>query len=114
MKTAEVAKKAFAKMSFNKAIHDFGDINEGDMVSTEFEFTNTGDKPLVIVSMKGSCGCTVANDWPREPIQVGAKGTFTVKFNSKGKPNQQHKTVTIVANTEKGREQVKIRANVIP
>lgn len=101
-------------MTFNKQMHDFGTIKEGDVVSTTFEFTNSGKAPLVIVSMKGSCGCTVANDWPKEPIPVGGKGSFTVKFNSKGKPNMQQKNITIVANTEKGREVVKIKANVKP
>lgn len=111
--TAAVDRK-LPVMTFDKKMHDFGTIKEGDVVSTTFEFTNSGKAPLVIVSMKGSCGCTVANDWPKEPIPVGGKGTFTVKFNSKGKPNMQQKNITIVANTEKGREVVKIKANVKP
>lgn len=111
--TAAVDRK-LPVMTFDKKMHDFGIIKEGDVVSTTFEFTNSGKAPLVIVSMKGSCGCTVANDWPKEPIPVGGKGTFTVKFNSKGKPNMQQKNITIVANTEKGREVVKIKANVKP
>jgi hypothetical protein len=109
-----VAVEEYPVFNFDKKTHDFGTINEGDVVETTFEFTNTGNAPLVIVSMKGSCGCTVANDWPREPIGIGEKGNFTVQFNSKGKPNQQSKTVVIVANTEAGREAVKIVANVNP
>jgi hypothetical protein len=109
-----VAVEEYPVLNFDKKTHNFGTINEGDVVETTFEFTNTGNAPLVIVSMKGSCGCTVANDWPREPIGIGEKGNFTVQFNSKGKPNQQSKTVVIVANTEAGREAVKIVANVNP
>ena len=110
----DAAADTFPVMTFDKTEHDFGTINDGDIVSTVFNFTNTGKSPLVIVSAKGSCGCTVPNDWPKEPIPPGGTGKFTVQFNSKGKPNQQQKTVTITANTEKGREIVKIKAFVNP
>lgn len=104
----------YAEMTFNKSMHDFGTIKEGEVVTTSFEYKNTGEEPLVIVSMKGSCGCTVANDWNKDPIAPGETGTFKVSFNSKGKPNLQQKTVTIVTNTKKGREYVKIKAMVTP
>jgi len=102
----------FPVMTFDKMEHDFGTIKQGDQVETIFKFTNTGEKPLVIVGIKGSCGCTVPNDWPREAIAPGAEGQFTVKFNSRGKKNKTNQTVTITANTEKGREMVKISAMV--
>lgn len=104
----------FPVMTFNKAEHDFGTINEGDQVETKFSYTNTGAAPLVVVSMKGSCGCTVPNDWSKEPLAPGDTAEFTVKFDSKNKPNQQQKSVTITANTEAGREVVKIKAMVTP
>ncbi|NQY05259.1 MAG: DUF1573 domain-containing protein [Flavobacteriaceae bacterium] len=110
----DAAAQKFPVMTFEKTEHDFGTINDGDVVSTIFKFTNTGEAPLVIVSAKGSCGCTVPNDWPKEPIAPGATGQFTVKFDSKGKPNQQQKTVTVTANTEKGKELIKIKAFVNP
>ncbi|WP_108866968.1 DUF1573 domain-containing protein [Aquimarina aquimarini] len=103
----------FPVMSFAKTEHDFGTINEGDVVEHKFEFTNTGKAPLVIVSAKGSCGCTVPQ-WPKDPVAPGAKGEMLVKFNSSGKPNQQTKQVTITANTEAGKEIIKIKATVTP
>ncbi|KAB8152223.1 DUF1573 domain-containing protein [Kordia sp. TARA_039_SRF] len=104
----------FAAMTFDKTEHDFGTINEGDQVETVFKFTNTGNAPLLISNIKGSCGCTVPNDWPRQPIAPGETGKFTVKYNSKGKPNLKTNTVTVTANTEKGREIVRIKANATP
>lgn len=106
--------KNFAAMSFDKTEHDFGTINEGDQVETTFKFTNTGSSPLLISNIKGSCGCTVPNDWPREPIAPGAEGKFTVKYNSTNKPNLKTNTVTVTANTEKGREIVRIKAFATP
>ncbi|WP_109300507.1 DUF1573 domain-containing protein [Aquimarina sp. AU474] len=100
-------------MTFAETEHDFGTINEGDVVEHKFSFTNTGKAPLVIVSAKGSCGCTVP-EWPKEPIAPGAVGEMLVKFNSNGKPNQQTKQVTITANTEAGKEILKIKAMVTP
>ncbi|WP_064972214.1 DUF1573 domain-containing protein [Kordia jejudonensis] len=110
----DAASKNFAAMSFDKTEHDFGTINEGDQVETVFKFTNTGSSPLLITNIKGSCGCTVPNDWPREPIAPGAEGKFTVKYNSTNKPNLKTNTVTVTANTEKGREIVRIKAFATP
>lgn len=103
----------FAVMTFTKTNHDFGTINEGDIVEHKFTFTNTGKAPLVILNAKGSCGCTVSK-WPKEPIAPGATGDMVVTFNSNGKPNLQNKQVTITANTEKGKEILKIKAMVTP
>ncbi len=103
----------FPVMAFAETEHDFGTINEGDVVEHKFSFTNTGKAPLVIVSAKGSCGCTVP-EWPKEPIAPGASAEMLVKFNSNGKPNLQNKQVTITANTEAGKEILKIKAMVTP
>ncbi len=103
----------FPVMTFAETEHDFGTINEGDVVEHTFSFTNTGKSPLVIVNAKGSCGCTVP-EWPKEPVAPGATGTMLVKFNSNGKPNAQNKQVTITANTEAGKEVIKIKAMVTP
>ncbi|EZH73813.1 hypothetical protein ATO12_17930 [Aquimarina atlantica] len=103
----------FPVMDFAETNHNFGTINEGDIVEHKFTFTNTGKAPLVIISAKGSCGCTVSK-WPKEPIAPGATGDMMVTFNSNGKPNLQNKQVTITANTEKGKEILKIKAMVTP
>ncbi len=103
----------FPVMKFEELEHDFGSINEGDIVRHTFKFTNEGKTPLVITNAKGSCGCTVPS-YPKEPIAPGATSEMVVKFNSNGKPNQQTKTVTITANTETGTEKIKIRASVTP
>jgi hypothetical protein len=102
------------EITFAKAIHDFGTITEGDTVETTFEFTNSGKSELIITNIKGSCGCTVPTGWPKTPISPGETAEFTVKFNSKGKPNKQQKTVTVSSNTNKGKETVRIMAQVTP
>ncbi len=101
-------------IKFEKLVHDFGDINEGDKVETTFNFKNVGKSELLITKIKASCGCTVPSNWSKEPIMPGQESSFTVKFNSRNKPNKQHKTITLTCNTNKGRETVKITANVKP
>ena len=48
-----------ALIAFVTESHDFGIISDDKgVVSTEFEFTNQGNAPLVITSAKADCGCT--------------------------------------------------------
>ena len=101
-------------MTFDKNLHDFGTIQEGETVSTLFTFTNTGKSDLIIVDARGSCGCTVP-EYPKNiPISPGGTGTLRVSFNSNNMPNLQQKTVTISANTDSGRESIRIKAMVTP
>ena len=101
----------YAVMTFAKSNHDFGNINQGDKVATEFEFTNTGKYDLTIYEAKGSCGCTIP-EYPKTPIKPGEKGVIKVQFNSAGKSGKQNKSVFIDASTEKGSETLKITANI--
>lgn len=103
----------FPVITFDKMEHDFGEIEAKTEVETEFNYTNTGDAPLVITDIKSSCGCTVPKDWSRDPLAPGATGKFSVKFNGSGS-NKVTKTITVTANTEKGSEVVKIMAFVKP
>ncbi len=101
-----------AAMSFDKVSHDFGTIEEGETVQTTFIFTNTGKADLLIVDARGSCGCTVPKYPKNTPIKPGETGQILVSFDSSNKPNMQQKTVTISANTQSGRETLRIKAMV--
>ena len=103
----------YPKFDFQETSYDFGTVNEGDIVNHIFKFTNTGEAPLVIKNAVASCGCTVPS-WPKEPIAPGANGEIEVNFNSKGKPNQQTKTITITANTDPTISRLTIKGMVTP
>ncbi|MDT0650357.1 DUF1573 domain-containing protein [Autumnicola edwardsiae] len=100
----------YPEISFEEEEFDFGTIQKGENVEHIFKFTNTGRAPLVITNATSSCGCTVP-DAPNEPIAPGETAEMTVKYNGSGN-GQVTKTVTVSANTEKGKEQVKIKAFV--
>jgi hypothetical protein len=101
-------------MTFDKVVHDFGTINEGDKVTTVFNFTNTGNEDLIIVDARGSCGCTVPQYPKNTAIAPGAIGEITVSFDSSNKPGNQQKSVTLSANTASGREMLRIKSQVTP
>ena len=102
----------FPVMTFDEKQFDFGEITQGTPVEHIFTYTNTGKSNLVVVNAKSSCGCTVPT-YPKTPVAPGDSAEMLVKFNGSGK-NQVSKTVTVTANTETGKETIKIKAFVNP
>ena len=100
-------------MEFVTQDHDFGTINEGDVVEHTYTFKNSGAAPLIIQNAQGSCGCT-ASDWTKQPIPVGGTGFIKAKFDSNGKPNIQNKTVTVTSNTWPKQTVLRFKAMVTP
>lgn len=98
-------------IKFDATSFDFGNMTQGEIRSTEFNFENTGESDLVISDAKGSCGCTVPV-FPKEPIKPGAKATIKVTFNSDGKSGIQNKTVTLITNCIPSTKFLSIKANV--
>jgi len=100
-------------MEFDQRAYEFGTVNEGDVIEGTFKITNKGKSDLVILSAKASCGCTVPS-WPKEPIKPGETADLTFKFNTRGKPNKQNKSITIKSNAEKTTEVLRIKGFVTP
>jgi len=103
---------ALPVINFEEEFHDFGEVQEGDVVEHTFVFTNEGDGPLIISNAQGSCGCTVP-DWPRQPIAPGQKGQIKVSFNSTGRAGRQDKRVTLTTNAVPQTKTLNITSNVI-
>ncbi|MDX1545187.1 MAG: DUF1573 domain-containing protein [Christiangramia sp.] len=101
----------YPEITFEETEFDFGNIAKGTNVEHVFKFTNTGKAPLVITNASSSCGCTVPTYPKNETIAPGESGEMLVKFNGSGN-GQVTKTVTVSANTESGKEQIKIKAFV--
>jgi hypothetical protein len=92
---AEIAE--VAEITWEKTNHNFGKVNYQQKVLYDFEFENTGDKDLIILDAKASCGCTTPV-WPKEPIPPGGSGVVTVGFKSSSK-GPFNKSITVDANT---------------
>ncbi len=100
------------QIAFEKDTHDFGEIIQGEMVSTDFKFTNTGTSDLIISNARGSCGCTVP-DWPKEPVAPGESSNIKVQFDSKNRSGAFNKTVTVTANSTPGDSKLYIKGTII-
>jgi hypothetical protein len=98
-------------MKFEKDVHDFGKISQGEKVTYAFKFKNVGGSNLVINEAHGSCGCTVPV-WPKDPIAPGEEGVISVEFSSEGKRGMQEKTVTLATNCTPNTKVITIKADV--
>jgi hypothetical protein len=99
------------EFKFETEEHNFGTIKQGDAVTYEFKFTNTGNEPLIITNAEGSCGCTVPV-YPKQPIMKGQTASIKVTFNSAGKSGVQDKTVTITSNAKQNPMVLHMKGNV--
>ena len=102
-----------AEITFDKTVHDFGKVAEElGKVDCEFEFTNTGDAPLVLNNASSSCGCTVPS-WTKEPIAPGGKGSIKVSYSAAGRPGAISKSVTVTSNATTPSVSLRIAGEVI-
>lgn len=92
--------------------YNFGKVTDGEIVTYNYRFKNTGTKPLVVTNASASCGCTVPEK-PEQPIQPGDTGFIKVKFDSKNRVGQAHKTVTVSSNAEPAFPELSLTGEVI-
>ncbi|WP_296380722.1 DUF1573 domain-containing protein [Winogradskyella sp.] len=105
------AQEKVAKIEFKTNIIDYGTIEKGADGVRIFEFTNTGDAPLIITNAKSTCGCTVPK-WPKNPIMPGESGEIAVKYDTK-RVNPIRKTITVFSNAETPTVALKIKGLII-
>lgn len=100
-------------MVFENETIDYGTIPHNADGKREFVFVNNGNKPLVIESTQGSCGCTVPSK-PEGAIAPGAKGVIGVKYAT-DRVGPFTKTVTIKSNaTGQETKVVTIKGTILP
>lgn len=98
-------------ISFDKTTHDFGTLIRGEKAEYKYEFTNTGNEPLIISNVRASCGCT-APSYSKDPVAPGEKGFIDVEYSATGSGDVS-KNVTITANTEPATTMIYLTANVV-
>ena len=100
-------------IQFENTTIDFGNIKEeGGKVTGKFEFTNTGNKDLLITSVKPSCGCTAA-DYTKTPVAPGQKGFIEATYNPYNRPNGFTKNIRVTTNEPKFEEDANASPYVI-
>ncbi len=91
-------------LNFSQKKWDFGTIKEeGGDVSHIFEFVNNSKKPIVIVGIRTTCGCT-SPKYSRKPIAPDEKSSINVIFDPRFRPGRFSKDITI--HTSEGGEPI--------
>ena len=97
---------------WTKTMHEFGEIKQKSPVSYEFEFMNSGQAPLVISDVEGSCGCTVT-EYSKDPILPGKQGKIKATYDAAAL-GKFHKSIKVTANVEGGPEYLYLQGTVVP
>ena len=82
-----------AEIQWKKTTIDLGELEKNKPAPATFVFNNTGKEPVIITSVKASCGCTTSK-YTKKPVKPGRKGEITVTYNAR-KAGVFHKTVRV-------------------
>ncbi|CAM3305886.1 DUF1573 domain-containing protein [Zobellia roscoffensis] len=99
-----------AKIEFKSETVDYGEIQKGADGVRIFEFTNTGQAPLIISKVSSSCGCTIPKK-PEDPILPGKTGEISVKYDT-NRVGPIRKAITVISNADTPTKVLKIKGEV--
>jgi len=87
-------------LQFREEIFDFGSIKEQAGAAThEFSFINNSSRPVKILKVQASCGCTTP-DWSKDPVAPGKSGFVQASFNPVGRPGYFNKSLTVTTDLD--------------
>ena len=104
------AQDAAAKIEFKSETVDYGEIEKGADGVRVFEFTNTGDAPLIITKVNSTCGCTIPKK-PEGPILPGKTGEIQVKYDT-NRVGPIRKAITVISNADTPTKVLKIKGEI--
>ena len=105
-----VSAQETAKIEFKAETLNYGVIEKGSDGVRIFEFTNTGNVPLIISKVSSSCGCTIPKK-PEEPILPGESGEIQVKYDT-NRVGPIRKAITVISNADTPTKVLKIKGEV--
>jgi hypothetical protein len=100
-------------LQFREEAFDFGNVvEENGPVMHEFMFTNASGRPVKILSVQASCGCTTP-DWTKAVIASGKTGFIQASYNPEGRPGYFNKTLTVTTDLDGAAIMLQIKGQVI-
>ena len=96
---------------FQSDVLDYGTIKQNSDGNRSFTFKNTGNSPIIISKVKGSCGCTVATK-PNQPIMPGETAKIGVKYDTK-RVGAFSKSITVSSNASETAKIIRIKGVVL-
>ena len=99
-----------SSLTIKELVFDFGKIPQGKPVHHVFEIGNSGNKPLKLVNVQASCGCTTP-EWDKDKeITPGGASSIRVGYNAAAE-GPFNKSITITYNENQTR-QINIKGEV--
>jgi hypothetical protein len=95
--TAPQSDEGGPEITFEKTVHDFGDIGPGSKNVCEFKFTNTGDSLLKITKVSKTCGCTPYT-LEKKKYEPGESGALKVSYKAGVRPTSIIKRLFVSSN----------------
>ncbi len=101
------------KITFDKVVHNFGNVSPASTHICQFDFTNTGNGILEIIEIEQTCGCT-PSVMMKTQYAPGERGSLKVGFYSDTQLGRTSKPIYIYSNDAENPEvELAIQANII-
>jgi len=101
------------KITFEKTIHDFGDVGPQTRKTCEFKFENSGDSVLRISEVEVCCGVTAEVD--KQEYSPGESGVVKVEYQVSSQPGSEEKRFYVRSNDwARHTVTLTLKANVVP
>jgi len=84
------------RITFEKVVHDFGEVGPGTQQTCEFKFSNTGDSVLEITEIEVCCGVTAESD--KQKYAPGESGVLKVQYRVGGQLGSDTKVLYVHSN----------------
>ena len=101
------------EITFEKMVHDFGEVSPGRKHAGEFKFTNTGNGLLTITDVKKCCGVIVELD--KEEVAPGGSGILKVEYQSGRQASTMTRQIYVSSNDQMNpKVALTIKAKIVP
>lgn len=110
---AAVMLAAGPAVTLPETVHDFGAFSEDlGTVTCRVPVVNSGDVPLIITTVRATCGCTVP-EYSKDPVAPGDTAYINVRYNAVGRPGKFNKKLYVYTNAEPERYTIDVEGTVI-
>ena len=111
--TKAATENPFAEISFRSENAELGKFAFKQHAYHDFVFSNTGNSPLTIKEVRGSCHC-VQGKWPDHPINPGDSAIISVDFDPEEVVGMFIRTLTVRSNAKRDSVELKITGEILP
>ncbi|MGF7139227.1 DUF1573 domain-containing protein [Roseimarinus sediminis] len=105
------SEEGIPKFAVQPEIHNFGEIESGEILYYSFKVSNLGSGILSIDSIDAGCACIEAH-WPEVKLLRGEQEYLQIVFNSAGEWGKVLKPIIVYSNGLPGRHEIFVGAKV--